>query len=302
MHPVGLTNEGGMMRIKWKYPVFLGGLLMALAATAVSCSKDSPSPGPTAVVREDPHLLQQKMQDLQDKYGWTGKYHTDALAHVYGRLSRGKSVSSRSEKCRAAVGALKEFNKSFSKDGRSKGIPDDFVSDSLCNGTGQPAANQPPAHLATSSTFSPKATAMLQQIQNLFDSGASASAIVSSVNAIENAASGSLSAAEAGAVVSLGSVAISSAQYWDASLANWRSLSSGGRPAYNQQPTSIRQSATLLHPAPGTPGYSMAGGVSIGKADAIAFLSSLIAGWWMGAMDIEISAVRAAIASMMAAL
>jgi hypothetical protein len=46
----------------------------------------------------------------------------------------------------------------------------------------------------------------------------------------------------------------------------------------------------------------MAGGVSIGKADAIAFLSSLIAGWWMGAMDIEISAVRAAIASMMAAL
>lgn len=287
------------MRIKWKYPVFLGGLLMALAATAVSCSKDSTSPGSTAVVREDRHLSQQKMQDLQDKYGWTGRYHTDALAHVYGRLSRRTSVSSRSEKCRTAVSALKEFNKSFSKDGKSKGIPDDFLSDNLCNGTGLPPVNQPPANLTTRSTLSPKAVAMLQQIQNLFDSGASAPAIVSSVNAIENAASGTLSTAEAGAVVSLGSVAISSAQYWDTNLANWRSLSSSGGAAYNQAPTSIRP--TLLHPTPGAPSYSMLSEMSIGKVDAIAFFSSLLAGWWMGAMDIEISAVRAAIASMMAA-
>lgn len=290
------------MRIKWEYPVFLGGLLMALAATAVSCSKDSTSPGSAAVVREDPRLSQQKMQDLQNNYGWTGRYHTDALAHVYSRLSRGKSVSSKSEKCRTAVSALKEFNKSFSKDGKSKGIPDDFLPDNLCNGTGQPAANQPPPHLAANSTLSPKATAMLQQIQNLFDSGASASAIVSSVNAIENAAGGTLSATEAGAVVSLGAVAISSAQYWDANLANWRSVTSSAGAAFNQQPTSIRPSATLLHPTPGTPGYSMASGTSIGKADAAAFLSSLIAGWWMGALDIETSAVRAAIASMLAAL
>lgn len=290
------------MRIKWKYPVFLGGLLMALAATAVSCSKDSTSPGSTAVVREDPHLSQQKMQDLQDKYGWTGKYHTDALAHVYSRLSRGKSVSSKSEKCRIAVSALKEFNRSFSKDGKSKGIADDFLSDDLCNGTGQLAANQPPAHLTTSSPLSPKATAMLQQIQNLFDSGASAPAIVASVNTIENTASGSLSAAEAGAVVSLGAVAISSAQYWDANLANWRSLSYSGGASYNQLPGSIRPSANLLRPTPGTPGYSLEGGTSIGKVDAMAFFSSLLAGWWMGAMDFEISAVRAAIASMMAAI
>jgi hypothetical protein len=301
MHPAAWINEGGMMRIKWKYPVSLGGLLMAFAATAVSCSKDSTSPGPAPVLREDPYLSQQKMQDLQDKYGWTGRYHTEALAHVYSTLSRGKSVSSRSEKCRTAVSALKEFNKSFSKDGKSKGIPDDFLSDGLCNGTGLPPVSQPPANLTTSSTLSPKAVAMLQQIQNLFDSGASASAIVSSINAIENAAGGTLSAAEAGAVVSLGAVAISSAQYWDANLANWRSVTSSAGAAFNQQPTSIRPSATLLHPTPGTPGYSMASGTSIGKADAAAFLSSLIAGWWMGALDIETSAVRAAIASMLAA-
>ncbi len=287
------------MRIKWEYPIFLGGLLVALAATAVSCSKDSTSPGPTAVVREDPRLSQQKMRDLQDKYGWTGKYHTDALAHVYTKLSSGQSVSSRSEKCRTAVGALKEFNKSFSKDGKSKGIPDDFLSDDLCNGTVQPAA---PTHLTPTSTLSPKATAMLQQIQNLFDSGASASAIVSNVNAIENAASESLSAVEAGAVVSLGSVAISSAQYWDANLANWRSVSSSGGVAYNQLPTSIRPSATLLRATPGVPGYSTASSTSIGEADVMAFFSALIAGWWMGALDIELAAVRAAIASMLAAL
>jgi hypothetical protein len=58
----------------------------------------------------------------------------------------------------------------------------------------------------------------------------------------------------------------------------------------------------LANPTGGTPRHAASSNASIGKADAFAFFSSLLAGWWMGALDIEISAVRAVIASMLAAI
>jgi hypothetical protein len=286
------------MRFKWENPVFLG-LLMAVAATVVSCSKDSTSPAPTAVVRGEPRLAQQKLLDLQDRYGWTGKYHTDALAHIYSKLSHGKAGSSKAEKCRGGVAALKEFNKSFSKDGKSKGVADDFLTtEDVCSGNSLAGVQ---TQIGTPPGLSSKAAAMLRQIPDLFDSGASGATIVSRVTAIENDATGSLSAAEAAAVVSLGSVAISSAQYWNANLPSWRSAQVSGRTASDQLPTTIRGSMNLANPAANTPRSSTSGGASIGKADAFAFFTSLFAGWWMGVMDIEVSAIRAVIASMLAA-
>jgi hypothetical protein len=293
-----LINEGGKMRFKWEYTAFIG-VLMAVAAAVASCSKDSTSPVASAVVREAPQPSQQKLADLQSRYGWTGKYHTDALAHVYSKLSRGKSLSSRAERCHVALAALKEFNKTFSKDGKSKGLSDSFVSDDLCSGNGQVAAQ---TQVGATSDLSPKAQAILQRIPNLFDFGASSASIVASVNGIENSAIGTLNADEAAAVVSLGSVAISSAQYWDANLADWRGVSSAGGPANNRAPATIHSSVNLANPTGGTPRHAASSNASIGKADAFAFFSSLLAGWWMGALDIEISAVRAVIASMLAAI
>ena len=275
------------MRFKWEYPAFLG-LLMTFAVVVVSCSKDATSPQ-TGIPRAEPRSSQQKLVDLQDKYGWTGKYHTDALAHVFDRLSHGQAFASKAEKCHAAVAALKEFNKSFSKDGKSKGMGDDFVSDAVCSGASIP--NPAPAPAGINASLSPKAIAMLQQISNQFDSGASAAAVVSNVNAIESAASKSLSPEEAGAVVSLGSVAISSAQYWNANLPSWKSSLSSGGPVANVMTTGGV-----------VPLANMSGGIDIGKADVVAFFGSLIFGWWMGAFDLEVSAVRAVIASLMAAL
>lgn len=286
------------MRFKWEYTAFIG-VLMAVAAAVASCSKDSTSPVPSAVVREAPQPSQQKLADLQSRYGWTGKYHTDALAHVYSKLSRGKSLSSRAERCHVALAALKEFNKTFSKDGKSRGLSDGFVSDDLCIDNGQVAAQ---SQAGGTSGLSPKAQAILQQIPNLFDSGASSASIVASVNGIENSAAATLNADEAAAVVSLGSVAISSAQYWDANLADWRGVSSAGGPASNRAPATIHTSVNLANPAGGTPRHEVSSDVSIGQADVFAFFSSLLAGWWMGALDIEISAVRAVIASMFAAM
>ena len=286
------------MRFKWEYPVFAG-LLMIVSATIVSCSKDSTSTAPV-VVRDEPQLAQQKLVDLQDKYGWTGRYHTDALANIYTKLSRGKAASSKADKCRAGVAALREFNKSFSKDGKSKGVADDFLSgEDPCGVNGLTTAQ---TQVGTPAGLSPKAAAMLREIPGLFDSGASAAAIVSRVSTIENEANRSLSASEAGAVVSLGAVAISSAQYWNANLPSWRGIQSGGVASDLQLPTTGRASVSLANPGANAPRAETSGDVSIGKADALAFFSSLFAGWWLGGFDIEVAAIRAVIASLMAAM
>jgi hypothetical protein len=286
------------MRFKWEYPVFLG-LLMAVAATVVSCSKDSTSPAPAPVVREEPQPAQQRLLDLQNKYGWTGRYHTDALAHIYASLSKGKSASGKAENCRAGLAALKEFDKSFSKDGRSKGITDDFLAaEDPCSGNSLAGVQ---AEVGTPSGLSPRAAAMLRQIPDLFVSGAPAAAIVSRVSALEGDATGSLNPTEAAAVVSLGSIAISSAQYWNANLPSWRSAQFSRGTANGQRAPSIRASASLSSSAANTPRAEMSSDSSIGSADALAFFSSLLAGWWMGALDIEVSAIRAVIASMLAA-
>ena len=287
------------MRFKWEYPVFFG-LLVAVAATVVSCSKDSTSPTPAAVIRDEPQLAQQKLLDLQDKYGWAGKYHTDALVHIHSKLSHGNPAASKADKCRAGIVALKEFNKSFSKDGKSKGVDDEFLANE------DPCAStfSTTLQIGTSSGLSPKGAAMVRQIADLFDSGASSATIVSKVKAIENDANESLGGFEAGAVVGAGSVAISSAQYWSANLASWRTPSPAGTSASLQIPLIGRSSVSLVNPAAGGPRLdeSAESGGGIGKADFTAFVTSLLAGWWMGGWDIEVAAIRAVIASMIAAM
>lgn len=286
------------MRFKLEYPVVLG-LLVAVAATVVSCSKDSTSPTPATVIRDEPQLAQQKLLDLQDKYGWAGKYHTDALVHIHNKLSHGNSATSKADKCRAGIVALKEFNKSFSKDGKSKGVDDQFLANE------DPCAStfSTTLQIGPSSGLSPNGAAMVRQIADLFDSGASSATIISKVKAIENDANESLSGFEAGAVVGAGSVAISSAQYWSANLASWRTASSAGAPASLQIPLIGRSSISLANPAANGPrrNESAESGGGIGKADFTAFVTTLLAGWWLGGWDIEAAAIRAVIASMMAA-
>jgi hypothetical protein len=287
------------MRFKLEYPVFLG-LLVAVAATVVSCSKDSTSPENAVVSLGEPQLAQQRLLYLQDKYGWAGKYHTDALAHIHNKLSLGNSAASKADKCRAAIVALKEFNKSFSKDGKSKGVDDAFLENE------DPCASSfsTTLQIGTSSGLSPKGAAMVRQIADLFDSGTSSATIVSKVKAIENDANENLSGVEAGAVVGAGSVAISSAQYWSANLASWRTAPSAGASASLQIPLIGRSSISLVNPAANGPrrDESAESGGGIGKADFTAFVTSLLAGWWMGGWDIEVAAIRAVIASMIAAM
>jgi hypothetical protein len=290
------------MRIKWNYPLYLGGLVLALATAAVSCMKDSTSPSPVSANDPDARLPQQKAEELQNKYSWTGRYHTEALDYVYARLAGITAASSRSDQCRKALGALKEFDKSFSKDGKSRGIADDFLTEDLCNDMTQLEALPAPLNARS---LSPQATAMVQQIQDAIRNRAPVPTTVSRISAIENAASGSLSTAEAGAIVALGSVAINSAQYWDANLGNWLSASSNLGASYQLSPENrpIRAAVSVpASPRHWVSGEGMELGMSILSVDVNAFISSLLTGWWMGAIDIEVSAIRAAAASLMAGL
>jgi len=194
---------------------------------------------------------------------------------------------------------LREFNKSFSKDGKSKGVADDFLNaEDPCGVNGLTTAQVP---AGTPAGLSPKAAAMIREIPGLFDSGASAATIVSRVTTIENEANKSLSATEAGAVVSVGAVAISSAQYWNTNLTSWRGISSGGVASNLQLPTTARSSISLVNTGTNAPMAALSMDVSIGKADLVAFVTSVLAGWWLGGFDLEVSAIRAVIASMMAA-
>ena len=71
------------MRTKWKFPVYFSGLVLAITATAVSCSKDSTAPQSQSVSS----AVAQKAPEAQVNPSWAGTYHTDALAYVYSKLS-----------------------------------------------------------------------------------------------------------------------------------------------------------------------------------------------------------------------
>lgn len=287
------------MRMKWKYPMFFSSLVVAIAFTAVSCSDSSTAPQPTANVSNGPQAAYQKLPDLQASFSWPGRYHTEALAQIYSKLSRGDRRAPKDVKCRVVVGALKEFDKSFSKDGKTRGIADDFLTADFCSGDLSQQSVVSDARVEKSSGFSPQALSSFHQILNVLDSRTSAATMVASVNGIESAASKTLNANEAAAVVSLGSIAISSAQYWEANAGKWQTMS--GATSY-QVDSRSRPSTTLLFAPASPPRQSIAPASVILKADATAFFGSLLYSWWMGPFDLEASAVRAAIASTIAAL
>ena len=68
------------------FTAFLAVSLSALALAACSGDATAPAADPERVA------LDRKVQDLKDRYGWMGEYHTDGLEYVYGELSRSDLV------------------------------------------------------------------------------------------------------------------------------------------------------------------------------------------------------------------
>jgi hypothetical protein len=288
------------MRVKWKFPVYFGAVALSLTATVVSCSKDSTAPqGQSASAQ----VKQQKNSDAQERHKAAGKYHTDGLTYVYSKLAQGNKRSTKGEKCRVAMAALKEFDKAYRKDAKSTA----FVSDNVCGAPGAtgdlPQFGEESVSSFVGTGFSPAAAVMLDQIRNVTSSHTSSSGVVSTVTGVENSAAAKLNPAEAGAVTELGSVAISSAEYWEANTEKWRGLSltpGGIRNQISASATEGIKSAGLFARPRASISSSCCGGIA--SADITAFASALIQGWLLGPFDLEQASYRATVASIIAAI
>jgi len=285
------------MRTKLKLPVYFGALVLALTASVVSCSKDSTAPQSSA------RVAQQKSQDSQESSRRAGKYHTDALVYVFAKLSQANKNSTKGEKCRIAMAALKEFDKSFRKDARSTA----FVGDGVCGTPGAtgdiPQFGELSVPSLAGAGFSPQAASMLTEIGNVTNTHASSASVVAAVTGVQNSAGAKLSPAEASAVAAAGSVAISSAEYWEANAEKWRGLSSTPGVLRKQISTTgadgTKSAAPLTRPRASLSSDCCGG---IAAADITTFISSLMQGWFMGVFDVEQASYRATVASIIAGL
>ncbi len=230
------------MRKRLTYSAIMAGLAATL--TIVSCAPDSPS---SATSITDPKVAQQKMADLQATYGWIGKYHTDGLAYMYTQLIKGNGKKTHGDLCKIAAKAVKEFNRTA----RHRDIPAGLVDPSLVGEVcpadssdlsetvviGIGTANQPRHALSAA------AQNYINQIIDLANTATTRLAYINGIQSIETQAVG-LPAAEAGAVIGVASVALSSLDYWEANLAAWVSIPGTIATAYTLSPLDM-SAATL---------------------------------------------------------
>lgn len=296
------------MRMKWKLPVYFSGLVLAISATAVSCSTDSTAPQQSVTALPGPRTSQQTVQDLQAQYGWMGRFHTEGLEYAYKKLSQSPRAS-KAEKCRIAVQAIQEFARTFSKGPGFHGIATGPGVDDACSASSQPSARRQlqvgtnPQQLKPSYALSTQASSLMYQIQSVFDLNLSLAATEGTIYYIEGIAARTLSSSEAGAVIGIGSIAISSAEYWNANLSVWQSGNSLLESAYNRLSSGAHPVASLLAAPAAAPRYGLsATGKKILKADVSAAVSTLVRSWFLGAVDLEVAAYSATVASAMAAI
>jgi hypothetical protein len=197
---------------------------VAATLTVVSCAPDSPS---SATSITDPKVAQQKLQDLQNTYGWIGKYHTDGLAYMYTQLTKDNKKKSHADLCRIAAKAVKEFNRSA----RHRDIPVGFVDPALTsevcpaesNGVSETVLTAPGQAAQPRHALSSAAQNYINQIVALASTSTTRSGYVNGILNIETQAVG-LPGDEAGAVIGVASVALSSLDYWEANLDAWLSI------------------------------------------------------------------------------
>ena len=280
------------MRTKWQFPVYFSGLVLAITATAVSCSNDESTAPQSSVVA-------QKAPETQVNPSWPGQYHTDAVSFVFSKLSKAGNLATQAAGCRVAIAAIKEFDKSYRKPSGVSGVADAFVSEDVCtqvNSAGDiRAVDESATPRYAASGLSPQAVALLEQIRRSVSSNVGGSSMVSTVNAIQNMAVATLNPAEAAVVAGTASVAINSAQYWGDNSHNWRALS----PESGGLRTQLYTSSTF---GTGLRTSIDDGGCGIVAADAVAFLQSILYSWYFGPIGWEEAAVRSVIASTLAAL
>lgn len=217
------------MRTRNTYVALLLALTAGTALTTVSCTRDATAPG-SGGAASGPQVTQAKVEDLRQKYGWVGQYHTDGLAYVYTQLSKSEGkLKTRADMCRLATKALKEFHKSARQGDVPTALMGASFQNEACVSDSEVASVRQtilalPARIPRRLDLSRAATNYMDRIGALADNATSESDFIGQVNAIEYEAAARLPESEAGAVSAVASVARSSVQYWQQNLGAWSTM------------------------------------------------------------------------------
>lgn len=272
------------------------------ALTMTACSTDTTGPAATDAARI---ALDRKVQELKDRYGWVGQYHTDGLEYVYSELVANRGASASDEFCRIVTKAVKEFHRSA----RKGEIPFDLIDPGIASGTcaeesgggdlGRNLIAGDPR--VARDEIGSLAASYLDQVGHAIGSATSRDGLLSALLSIQYAAVANLSQEEAGAVVATVSIAISSMDYWEMNLDKWVTIptldvpySKGG--ASTPIPIAASWSGPRWWSHPFVQGYLKTVG-----ADAMAGARVLYTTWRLGPIGYDAAAAAGLFASAMTA-
>jgi len=276
-------------------------MIVGLSVTAVSCSPESTSPVRIAD-NTGPAGLQAALS-LHDQYAWTGKYHNDALTYAMSKIKESKKLS-KYDKCKVGLAALKDFQKAFRKAGGNAVFDDLTITDGMCETAGSlsnrvvAARGVDARELRPSTDMSVLGTDYMNQISYQVDIAPSLQSLVSAVSQIENQASISVTALEAAAVATTGSIAVNSANYWVANEGT--ATDNGAVPYARSSEQSVGTGDDLVSPR-------FAIGLSprtkkIIKTDVAAAVGVLLKEWFAGEAAVAKACIAAAAASLIAGI
>ncbi len=199
------------------------------AITAIACTPDATAP---AAADETRLATDRRVQELTDRYGWVGQYHTDGLEYVFTELSRNRGRSGRDHACRIAAKALKEFHRQARRGEVPFGLVDPAIEAETCGEEMKPGGvskNLLTGNPAVSTEeLLPLAETYINQVNNAIAgavaAGVTRQGLFDQLMSIRYAAVANLPPDHAGAVVAVISIAMSSLDYWEANLHNWVSL------------------------------------------------------------------------------
>lgn len=205
-------------------------LALSLSAFSLSaCSNDPTAPalGPERVA------LDRKVQELKDRYGWMGEYHTDGLEYVYAELSMTRGKKTQADFCRVAAKAVKEFHRQAGKGEIPFELVDPAIADESC---GREMGGRLGKNVLVGSPrlmtdeLAPLTVSYVDQIEQTINAATSRSGLQSSLGDIQYSAAANLPEDQAGVVVAVASIANSSIDYWEVNLDKWIDLNTIATP------------------------------------------------------------------------
>lgn len=296
------------MRTTPKYFLILA-VMAGAAVISASCASDGPS---TAPVRQEPRIVQSKLQDVHDKYDWIGKYHTDGLAYVYSQLAKGNGKPrTQAEMCKIVAKATKEFHKAQRHGDVPAGLVDPALINDVCPAAdgGTTKKTVLVSEVTRKTELSAGAVSLIDQITYLANTAESPAALQNGVLNIESQAV-YLSPDDAGAVIAVGSVTLSSLDYWGTNLSNWVELPATKVSAYSLSPLAMTSATVTSTTGPivgpryitGPPpnwwkNPFVRGFRIVLLADAMAAARAIYASWYLGPIGWDAAASSALFAS-----